>query len=1051
MLQYPRIKALVFTDTFFAKKKQLVSTRGNTCCQVFVTEHNYVTVKPMVSRKAGFPKALKAFFKEEGVPPAIIADGAKEQVRGESLKLCQQVGCEIRELEQGTPFSNRAERYVGILKERALRAMKSTNSPMKLWDYCIEWCAKVLSCTAHEHFQLEGMTPKSKLTGQPTDISNLCEFGWYEWVQFRYDNNQFPEPHEHLGRCLGPADHAGRVMSQCVLNQRGNVLPIQTLRKLRDDELSRPSDVKLREDFDESIRKQHGTSINPPQIAPSVDVEPPYQDLDGTSEPEMPEADDIPDYDQYVNADVLLPQGGEYIQSARVVKRVTDDSGKPLGDYNPNPLLDTRVYEVMFGDGSTQQFAANVIAENLWAEVDDDGYHHQTVDCIIDHKSDDTAIKAGDEYYISKNSQQPVRCKTTKGWFIKIQWKDGTTSWKSLKDVKESVPVQLASYATDVGIQDEPAFSWWVPYTLRKRDQIISAVNRRMKKRSHKYGIRIPTTIKDAYRLDNLNGNSMWRDAIRKEMRNASIAFDIQETNDPPQGYIKTTYHMIFDVKMDFTRKARIVADGHKMPEPSISPYAGVVSRDTVRIAFTYAALNDLDVCAADIKNAYLQAPNSEKHYIICGPEFGTENLGKVAIVVRALYGGKVAGANFRNHLRDCMEHLGYQSCLADPDLWMKVEIKPNNDRYWHYVLLYVDDMLSIGTEPKGAIDAIGKCFQMKPDSIGQPNLYLGGKVSKVKLPNGVEAWAFSSSQYVQAAVKNVEEYMDRNGMKLKKNARAPFTTDYRPEIDGSEELNDEDSTYFQSLIGILRWIVELGRIDIGVEASMLASCMAMPRKGNLHQLFHVFAYLKNKHNARLVFDPSYPDINLDDYELDKDWTKFYGNVREAIPENAPEPLGKEFIMRAYVDADHAGDKLTRRSRTGYIVFLNMAPIYWLSKKQTSIETSSFGSEFIAMKQCCEFIRGLRYKLRMMGIPVNEPTFIRGDNKSVLNNTSIPSSVLAKKSNSIAYHAVREGVAKGEWVTGYIRSESNPSNILTKSLPAGAKRDAEVSLCLYDI
>lgn len=205
MLRYPRITDVVFTDTFFAKRKGLKSAWGNTCCQVFVTEHNYVTVKSMVSRKSGFPKALKAFFKEEGVPPAIIADGAKEQVRGESLKLCQQVGCEIRELEQGTPFSNRAERYVGILKEKVLMAMKQSNSPMKLWDYCVEWCAKVLSSTAHDHFQLDGTTPKSKLTGQPTDISNLCEFEWYEWVQFRYANNQFPEPHEHLGRCLGPA------------------------------------------------------------------------------------------------------------------------------------------------------------------------------------------------------------------------------------------------------------------------------------------------------------------------------------------------------------------------------------------------------------------------------------------------------------------------------------------------------------------------------------------------------------------------------------------------------------------------------------------------------------------------------------------------------------------------------------------------------------------------------------------------------------------------------------------------------------------------------
>ena len=100
------------------------------------------------------------------------------------------------------------------------------------------------------------------------------------------------------------------------------------------------------------------------------------------------------------------------------------------------------------------------------------------------------------------------------------------------------------------------------------------------------------------------------------------------------------------------------------------------------------------------------------------------------------------------------------------------------------------------------------------------------------------------------------------------------------------------------------------------------------------------------------------------------------------------------------------------------------------------------------MKLCCEFVRGLRYKLRMMGILVNEPTIIRGNNKSVLCNTMITSSVLLKKLIYIAYDAVREGVAKKEWDTGYIKTDVNPFNIPTKSLPADAQRDAEVALCL---
>lgn len=93
------------------------------------------------------------------------------------------------------------------------------------------------------------------------------------------------------------------------------------------------------------------------------------------------------------------------------------------------------------------------------------------------------------------------------------------------------------------------------------------------------------------------------------------------------------TGHLVWDVKMDFTRKAQWVLDGHKMPDPIGSTYAGVVSCESVHIAFTYAALNKLDICAADIWNAYLQAPSSQKDYIICGPEFGLENVGKVALI----------------------------------------------------------------------------------------------------------------------------------------------------------------------------------------------------------------------------------------------------------------------------------------------------------------------------------------------------------------------------------------------------------------------------------
>ena len=146
-----------------------------------------------------------------------------------------------------------------------------------------------------------------------------------------------------------------------------------------------------------------------------------------------------------------------------------------------------------------------------------------------------------------------------------------------------------------------------------------------------------------------------------------------------------------------------------------------------------------------------------------------------------------------------------------------------------------------------------------------------------------------------------------------------------------------------------------------------------------------------------------------------------------------PESRGLGFVMHAKVDADHASDTITRRSRTGFLVYLNCAPIYWWSKKQNSVESSSFRSEFIAMKQCCEYVRGLRYKLQMMGIPCEDPTFIFGDNQSVLANTTIPDSTLKKKSQSIAYHFVREGAARDEWRMTYVNTHENEADLLTSN------------------
>ena len=242
--------------------------------------------------------------------------------------------------------------------------------------------------------------------------------------------------------------------------------------------------------------------------------------------------------------------------------------------------------------------------------------------------------------------------------------------------------------------------------------------------------------------------------------------------------------------------------------------------------------------------------------------------------------------------------------------------------------------------------------------------------------------------------------------------------------------------------------MVELGRIDIGTEVSALSSFLAMPREGHLEAVFRIYSYLQYKKNSLMVFDPSYPKVD-DEKFTKKNWNNFYGDVEEQLPPAMPDPLGGEVLLRLFVDADYAGDGATRRSRTGFIIFLNEAPIYWFSKKQTRVENSVFGSEFIAMRTGLEVVQGIRYKLRMMGIPLKTPTYIYGDNMSVIYNTSRPESTLKKKANSVCYHYIREAVAADECRTGHISTHENPADVLTKPLPNSTKRDYLVGKVLY--
>ena len=290
-----------------------------------------------------------------------------------------------------------------------------------------------------------------------------------------------------------------------------------------------------------------------------------------------------------------------------------------------------------------------------------------------------------------------------------------------------------------------------------------------------------------------------------------------------------------------------------------------------------------------------------------------------------------------------------------------------------------------------------------------------------------------STELYLHHAIKEVERrWGNITKIASRQDLDVPVPQKYRPELDTTNFLNDDDTQLYQSYIGILRWAVELGRVDLSYVAGRMSGFSAAPREGHLHTLLRIFAYCKKHDKSKLVFDYWKKDWNNVNW-VEYDWKCFYDNIKgETLPSNMPEPRGKSVQINLFCDAAHATCLQTRRSTTGFIFFLNGAPITWYSKTQNTLETSTFGNEFMGTKIAVKMNESIKYKLRMVGIPIDGPTNGFCDNKSVITNATQPHSTLTKKHNAIAYHKVRESVASKAIRIAHERGQSNLSDMLTK-------------------
>jgi hypothetical protein len=1064
-LHRPRLQGMWFVDTLIAKVKSLL---GNKCANVF-TNGRFTKVVPILSR-ADAGESLIDFTDDVGIPEMLMTDGAGEFTGRytDFVKHARRMRIKLYTSEQGRKNQNHAaEREIGFLAKRWKLRMQKKKVPTRLWDYGLVYESELLSRMSRGD---DGRSGYEMVTGNTPDISEWLDFEFYDlvWWIDRPNKPNVNDVTKRLGRWLGVSHRVGSDLCYWLITNSGQVVSKTSVEHVTRDDYLHEDTKKRIERFNEKLEERLDDTNFILQGENGVDLKFLEDLVDGDGIDAMVGGDNTPtdeEYgdmliderpeedeeaiDKYLNVELTMGVGTDDERRGRVVKRSKGIGGEAVGRAHTNPFFDTREYEVEFTDGTTEKYTANVIADNMYAQVDDEGNMFQLLSEIVDHKKDGTAIDISDGTTTSANGNVKPKI-TTKGWELLVLWKDRSTSWVKLKDLKASNPVELAEYAVTNRIAEEPAFKWWVSDTLRKRNRIISKVKRKYWRTTHKFGIKLPHSVEEALEIDRVTGTDHWRKALNKEMSRVKIAWNAKDGITPDDvrsgkvkdmiGFQEIGCHIVFDVKMDFTRKARFVAGGHTTDAPIAMTYSSVVSRESVRLGFMIAALNGLDIMSCDLENAYLNAECKEKIWFEGGIECGGDK-GKVCIIVRALYGLKSAGASWRSTLAQALRDIGFTSTTADPDVWLRAAVRGDGFEYYEMLFVYVDDVLALSHQPKLLIDAIGEYYKVKPGSDKEPDIYLGANVEKVQMPDGREVWASSPRDYVKNAIKTVESLFeeDGEGYVLKNRVKNPFPMNYRPELDVSDELGPELLSRYLQLIGICRWAIELGRIDIGHEISLLSQYQANPRIGHLEVLYHVFAYLKSHLDmGRIAYDSLTPEINGSVFR-DGDWKEFYGDVQEEMPPKMPKARGNPVTISAFVDANHAGNVVTRRSHTGIILYVQNAPIVWYSKRQNTVEAATFGSEFVALRICKELIVAMRYKLRMFGVPIDGPANVFCDNRGVVKNASIPESTLLKKHNAINYHAVREAVAAGIMRVGKEDGETNLADLLTKVI-VGQKR-----------
>ena len=969
----------VATDTVYADEAAI--DNGCTAAQIFIGRDSMVADAYPLKTEKQFINTLEDNIRKRGAMDKLISDRAQVEISNRVNDILRAYHIDDWQSEPHYQHQNMAERRWGVIKAMVNLLLNRTGAPAYTWLLALLYVCCILNHTALG--SLEWRTPLEVMTGSTPDISALLLFQFWEPVYYKTTDASFPsESTEKLGRFVGIAEHVGHTL---------------TFKVLTDDTQKVIFRSRIRSALDPT-KRNHRVDPEPCMGSPSGTLKS-KREHDG-EEPSMATFDPS----DLIGRTFLKPpeEDGQRFR-AKIVEAIVEQEQ----DLSNNPEK-IRFLCSVNGDEYEEILSYNEIINHVEKDEADPGFWR--FKSISGHQG---PLSQSDPSYQGSR------------YNVLVDWETGESTYEPLHLIAADDPVTCAIYAKEKGLLEEEG--WRRFKRIAKRQKKLVRLLNQSKLRAvrsipvYKYGFLVPRNHVQAVEIDQRNGNTKWQDAEQIEtgqLDEYNTFIDKGKGAPIPPGYKKIRCHFVYDVKHDGRHKARLVAGGHLTDTPVGSVYSSVVSLKGLRLVVFLAELNGLLIWGTDVGNAYLEAQTRERVCIIAGPEFGPRE-GHLLLIHKALYGLRSSGLRWHERFADTLRSMGFVPSKAEDDIWMR-----EANGIYEYIASYVDDLCIVAKDPASIVRALEDNHGYKLKGSGPLTFHLGCDYFR----DETGTLCFAPKKYIG---KMMDTYTRLFGKKPRPYT-SPLEKGDHPELDTSEELGEQDIKKYQSLIGAMQWAVTLGRLDITTAVMTMSSFRVNPRIGHMDRLKRIYGYLSKMNQATIrirVDEPDYSDIPDQDF----DWMySVYGNVTEYLPDDLPKPLGNPVVMTTYVDANLFHDMTTGRSVTGILHLVNQTPFEWYSKKQATVETATYGSEFVAARIATEQVIGNRQMLRYLGVPLRDKTYMFGDNKSVVDSSSKPHAVLHKRHTALSFHRVREAIASKIIVFYHINGNINPADILSK-------------------